>query len=138
MRFPHEFLAVSLALGTLVLTLQSPAAAKNPSGDAVKQVDAKLVCMVEKKLADEPQKPVMIEGRAYYACSDTCAAKLIEDPASRMDVDPVSGKDVDKATATVGVDKAGNVYFFENVENLKQFRAPVEFSGTSRASHPRR
>lgn len=138
MRLSNGILAVSLALGGLVLALPSPATAKNPSGDAVKEVDAKFVCMAEKKQAEEPQKPVIIEGRTYYACSDVCAAKLIEDPASRMDVDPVSGKEVDKATATAGVDKAGNVYFFENVENLKQFRVPVEFSSTARASHPRR
>jgi YHS domain-containing protein len=138
MRSSNGIFAVSLVLGALALVLRSPADAKNTTGDAVKEVEAKFVCMVEKKRADEPQKPVMIEGRAYYACSETCAARLLEDPASRMDVDPVSGKEVDKATATVGLDKAGNVYFFENSENLKQFRAPVEFSGTSRASHPRR
>jgi YHS domain-containing protein len=41
-------------------------------------------------------------------------------------VDPVSGKKVDKATAVVGVEKAGNVYFFESVENLERFRVPAK------------
>jgi YHS domain-containing protein len=119
-----EILAVSLTLGALVLTVPSPVRAKNPAGETVKEVDAKFVCMVDKKQFDEPQNPVMIESRTYYVVCRRCAAELIEDPASRMDVDPVSGKEVDKATATVGVDKAGNAYFFENAENLKQFHAP--------------
>jgi YHS domain-containing protein len=43
---------------------------------------------------------------------------------SRKDIDPVSGNQVDKATAAVGIDKEGNVFFFENPENLKKFRIP--------------
>ncbi len=138
MRFSPGILVVSLALGASFLTFPGPVSAKNPTGDAVREMDAKFVCMVEKKHLDEPQKPVSIEDRTYYVCSEACAARLMEDPASRMDIDPVSGKEVDKATATIGVDRAGNVYFFENAENLKQFRAPLESAGTSRASHPRR
>ncbi len=74
---------------------------------------------------------------------DVCAAKATEEPASRVAIDPVSGNQVDKATALVGVDEAGNVYFFENAKNLKQFAVPVESAGstvscTSRPSHPRR
>jgi YHS domain-containing protein len=138
MRLSPGILAVSLTLGVMGLTFPGPAGAKNPTGETVKEVDAQFVCMVEKRHADEPQKAVKIEDRTYYVCSDACAAKLTEDPSSRMDVDPVSGKEVDKAIATIGVDRAGNVYFFENIENLKQFRAPLESAGTSRASHPRR
>jgi len=74
---------------------------------------------------------------------DVCAAKAAEEPAGRVAIDPVSGNQVVKATATVGVDKAGNVYFFENAKNLKQFAVPLENAGstvscTQRPSHPRR
>jgi YHS domain-containing protein len=103
----------------------------------VRQVDAQFVCMIDKRHFDEPQKPVLVGDRTYYVCCEVHATQLIQAPPSRMDIDPVSGKEVDKATAAVGADRVGNVYFFENAENLKQFRVPPE-SGTSRASHPRR
>jgi YHS domain-containing protein len=141
MRFSQGILTIS-TLGALALTLPSPAGAKYPVGDTVKKVDAKSVCMIEKKRFNEPQQPVAIEGRTYYACCYLHVVELKEDPASRMDVDPISGNQVDKATATVGADKAGNVYFFENAKNLKLFHVPVEPGAepfhTSRACHPRR
>jgi YHS domain-containing protein len=131
MRFSSGILTLSIALGTLVVTLPSPADAKNPMGDTVKQVNPKFVCSVDKNHSNE--KPV----------SEVCPAKLTEDPKSGSEIDPVSGKEVEKATATVGVDRAGNVYFFENAKNLKQFRVPVEATEsepalTWRPAHPRR
>jgi len=98
--------------------------------------------MIERKRFDEPQKAVTVEGRTYYTCCDVHAAELEQDAASRMDVDPVSCVKVDKATAIVGADKAGNVYFFENAKNLKLFHVPIEPGAapypTSRPCHPRR
>lgn len=143
MHVTNGILAVSLTIGALVLTVPSPARAKNPSGETVTQVEAKYTCMVEKKYFDDPQEPVVIDEHTYYVCCKMCAAQLLEDPASRKDVDPVSGKEVNKATAVVGVSAAGKVYFFENAENLKQFRAPLESVDpepfrTPRACHPRR
>lgn len=74
---------------------------------------------------------------------DVCAARAAEEPAGRVAIDPVSGNQVDKTTAIAGVDKAGNVYFFENAKNLKQYGVPLENAGstvscTTRAAHPRR
>jgi len=37
------------------------------------------------------------------------------DPSARTALDPVSGNKVDMAAAVVGVDKAGNIYFFESI-----------------------
>jgi YHS domain-containing protein len=31
----------------------------------------------------------------------------------------------DKADAVIGMDKAGNIYFFQTAENLKKFRVPA-------------
>jgi len=96
------------------------------AGEKVKQVDSKYVCMVTKKHFASEQMQVNVEGRTYYACCDMCKTQLLEDPSMRADVDPVSGNKVDKATAVVGVDKAGNVYFFESVQNLEKFRVPAK------------
>ncbi|HYA18577.1 MAG TPA: hypothetical protein VEF06_13990 [Bryobacteraceae bacterium] len=94
------------------------------AGEKVKQVDAKYVCFVTLKKFDKPLTPTVIEGRKYYGCCDDCAKTLNTDPNSRIAVDPVTNKEVDKAMAVIGVDKAGHVYFFENETNLKTFRVP--------------
>ena len=80
--------------------------------------------MITKKHFDSEQMAVNVEGRTYYACREMCKAQLLKDPSSREDVDPVSGNKIDKATAAVGVDKAGKVYFFETLQNLQRFRVP--------------
>ena len=110
-----------------VLSLATPlsAAPKAGEGERVKQVEAKYVCFITKRHFDKPQTAVVVDGKSYYGCCPSCTQTLTEDPKSRVDFDPVSGKEVDKATATVGVDKAGKVYFFESVENLKKFRVPA-------------
>lgn len=95
------------------------------SGEKVKQIDGKYVCMITKKQFKTEQESVSIEGRTYHYCCEMCKTQLQNDPKARMDKDPVSGKEVDKATAVVGVDKAGHVYFFESVENLNKFRVPA-------------
>jgi YHS domain-containing protein len=50
---------------------------------------------------------------------------LTQYPTTGVAIDPVSGKEVDKAEAVIGIDKAGNVYFFQSEENLKKFRVPA-------------
>src|SRR5579884_351657 len=94
------------------------------SGEKVKQVSPEFICMINKKHYPKEQTLVVVDGRNYYACCDPCVKQLKDNPESRKDVDPVSGKTVDKATAAVGIDKEGNVYFFENTDNLKKFRVP--------------
>ena len=50
---------------------------------------------------------------------------LTQYPTTGVAIDPVSGKEVDEAEAVIGIDKAGNVYFFQSEENLKKFRVPA-------------
>lgn len=88
----------------------------------LKRVDAKYVCFVTKHTFDKEQIPVAVDGKTYYGCCDMCKAKLKEDAAQRCDIDPVSGKQVDKATAVIGANSKGEVFFFENEENLKKYK----------------
>jgi len=128
MTFPKRaFLAVLLVFAFCV-TLPALLAA---AGEKVKQVSSENVCMINKRHFDNAQTRVALDGRSYFACCEPCVKQLKDDPASRMDVDPVSGKTVDKATAAVGVDKEGNVYFFENPDNLKKFRVPAKTAKTA-------
>ena len=94
------------------------------ASDGVKQINAKNVCFMNKTRFNHGLKSVNVDGKTYYGCCPDCLEKLKSDPAARVDTDPVSGKQVDKATAVIGVDKAGKIYFFENIENLKKFKVP--------------
>ncbi|MEW6145941.1 MAG: TRASH domain-containing protein [Thermodesulfobacteriota bacterium] len=124
-----SILIVSLVLtAAMTLFVQAPRAQNQGSGSTqadtqpeLKQVESKYVCMVTNQLYDKEQIPVQVEGKMYYGCCQMCEAKLKEDPSSRMAVDPVSGKDVDKSTAVIGAAPDGKVYYFENVEDLRAF-----------------
>jgi len=105
------------------------------AGYALKQTDARYVCFVNKRHFNAGQIPVQVNNRTYYACCDSCRKRLLEDAGTRMDKDPVSGRPVDKAMAAIGLDRAGNVYFFENAGNLKQFRATAEPEATFQHVH---
>jgi YHS domain-containing protein len=107
-----------LAVGTSLTAL----AQESAKTESLERVDAKYVCFVTKHRFNKEQLPVAVEGKTYYGCCDMCKAKLKEDVAQRCDVDPVSGQKVDKATAVIGADSQGNVYFFESEENLKKYK----------------
>jgi YHS domain-containing protein len=87
------------------------------------QVETKYVCMINNQRFNKVQIPVEVKGRTYYGCCEMCKGKLSGDPASRVAVDPVSGKEVDKAKAVIGADADGSVFYFENAENLKRYKA---------------
>jgi YHS domain-containing protein len=89
---------------------------------ALQVVEAKYVCMINNQRFNKVQIPIEVEGRTYYGCCEMCKGKLGGDPKSRVAVDPVSGKEVDKARAVIGVDADGAALYFENAENLKRYQ----------------
>jgi len=111
------------ALLTVIALVSLPILAAD---NTVKQVNAKNICFINKTRFQRTLKSVKVDGKTYYGCCDDCLAKLKDDPQTRMAVDPVSGKEIDKATAVIGADRNGKIYFFENRENLKKFRVPAE------------
>lgn len=120
MVFSKRLLAFSLVSAILAIPVMAA-----PAGEKLKKVDAKYTCFINKKHFDKPQTEVVVDGKKYYGCCQDCTRQLTEDPKTRVAVDPLSGKEVDKASAAIGMDKAGNVYFFENDGNLKKFRVPA-------------
>lgn len=115
----------TLILAFLLVFLAMPVmAAENghDHGDTwLKPVEAKMVCMMNNKVFDKEQMSIEIEGKTYYGCCPMCKEMLGKDPAKRVAIDPVSGKEVDKAIAVIGADTHGMTYYFENEENLHKF-----------------
>ncbi len=89
--------------------------------EGLTRAETKYTCMVNNTVFTRDQIPTVVEGRIYYGCCEMCADKLANNPAVRKAIDPVSGKDVDKATAVIGGDRLGKAYYFENEENFKLF-----------------
>ncbi len=91
------------------------------SKSAISEIESKYVCMINDQSFNKEQIPVEIEGKTYYGCCQMCEAKLKSDPSSRNAIDPVSGRQVDKATAVIGTTPDGTAYYFESGENVKAF-----------------
>ncbi len=87
----------------------------------LKPVEAQYVCMMNNNVFDKPQIAIEIEGKTYYVCCPMCADKLKNDVSLRTAKDPVSGKQVDKASAVIGADTHGMTYYFESKENFDKF-----------------
>jgi YHS domain-containing protein len=119
-------LALSILAVGLLLSMTASAASEEPSNDsaapALVRVETKYVCMINDQHFAKVQIPVEVDGRTYYGCCAMCKEQLRSNEASRAAVDPVSGKKVDKATAVIGAEPDGTVYYFESAENLKAFK----------------
>lgn len=124
---------LGLAAAIAVLPLLAPAAASAREDHAhesqkakfagLKKVESKKVCMINNQVFDKDQIPVEVEGKTYFGCCAMCKERLAKDAESRKAVDPVSLKEVDKASAVIGADAEGNVHYFENEKNLEAFNA---------------
>lgn len=103
-------------------------AIKTPKGKEIKsglyvRVPSKEVCMVNNAYMGREQIAVAVGGKTYYGCCEGCKKTLAEKAESRSAKDPLSGKDVDKATAVIGKHPGGNtVEYFETLANLKRYR----------------
>jgi YHS domain-containing protein len=86
------------------------------------QVESKYVCMVNNQRFDKELIPVKVKDRTYYGCCEMCKDKLQNNAKSRVAIDPVSGKEVDKSIAVIGAAPDGKVFYFESVENLRQYK----------------
>jgi YHS domain-containing protein len=93
-----------------------------PTGKLTK-VESKTVCMINEHAMGKDQIPVEVDGKTYYGCCDMCKKALSTDATKRMSVDPVTGKQVDKAKAVIAAQEDGRVFYFENDETLAKYNA---------------
>lgn len=124
--FGLKFLKVAVSQNILALLLVFCGLVfSNPSmaTEQLKVVPNDKVCMVTNMLFPRTQIPVSHAGKTYYGCCENCKKTLSEDAASRMAVDPVSGKSVDKATAVIAAREDGTVVYFESNKTFESFSA---------------
>lgn len=88
---------------------------------ALERVPLEHVCMVNDTYFARDQIPVEVEGRTYYGCCQGCKARLQQDESIRHALDPVTGDEVDKATAIVAARADGSVLYFESEESLERY-----------------
>lgn len=102
----------------------SASAATTASG--LRVVAPSLVCMVNNRFMGSAQIPTEVESRTYYGCCPMCSGRLRSESSIRNAKDPVSGEDVDKATAVIAATKDGSVLYFKNERTLAAYRLPKE------------
>jgi YHS domain-containing protein len=89
---------------------------------ALKKVEAKKVCMINNQLFEKDQIPVSVEGKTYYGCCEMCKERLTKDRAARTALDPVTHKEVDKATAVIAAQPDGKVLYFQSEKTLEEYQ----------------
>jgi len=89
----------------------------------LQKVETSHVCMVNNEVMGKPQIPVKVGNHTYYGCCEMCAGTLKKDRKARFAIDPVSGKEVDKAKAVIGAKPNGEVLYFENEKTFQSFQA---------------
>jgi YHS domain-containing protein len=112
----------ALLLTFLTLSALATEIELKPTGKLSK-VESKTVCMVNEHAMGKDQIPVEVDGKTYYGCCDMCKKALSTDAAKRVSVDPVTGKQVDKATAVIAAQEDGRVFYFESDETLAKYNA---------------
>jgi len=89
----------------------------------VKHVETSQVCMVNDTFMSKTQIPVKVEGRTYYGCCQGCVGRLKGDRSVRFSNDPVTGREVDKASAYIVAQPDNTVLYFESTESAKRFES---------------
>jgi YHS domain-containing protein len=88
------------------------------------KLESSFVCYVNNSYMGKKQIPVEVEGKTYYGCCEGCVDKLKNIRDFRYAIDPLTGNEVDKATAYIVLkpNGFGEVLYFESEENyLKYF-----------------
>lgn len=94
---------------------------KEAQRQAIEPVKHSDVCMVQNRYGIMKMIPVEIDGKMYYGCCGGCVAKLKFRPEVRFSKDPVTGKDVDKASAFIVGNPDGTVTYFESKDTAEKF-----------------
>lgn len=105
------------------------------AASAARVTDRKLVCMLQDSLQTREGLEHIYNGKKYYLCCGGCLAGFEQNPARYSHaVDPVNGKQVDKADAAIYGYK-GRAYFFSSQNTLQTFaRDPDKYLNQTAAA----
>ncbi|MBZ0221005.1 MAG: hypothetical protein K8I01_11315 [Candidatus Methylomirabilis sp.] len=112
-------ISLFIVLGILMLHAYSEAEAMRAG---IKEAEPDRVCMVNDAVMGRPQIPVDFEGKTYYGCCAGCVERLKSDRTVRYAVDPVTGKEVDKARAVILEGPGGEAIYFESADSAVRYR----------------
>lgn len=118
----------AFALGALLAVGSEALAAEAITQD----VERSKVCMMQDQVQTKPGIPHTYQGKTYYLCCPMCVNTFDGAPErySRAQ-DPVSGQNVDKATASV-LGYRGRAYFFASQESQAAFaKDPDRYADTT-------
>lgn len=121
--FQHK-MRRALVAGAALLALTGicyAARAEETAQPALRRVETKHVCMINNQDMGRDQIPVTVENKTYYGCCEGCKKALTEKPETRVALDPLSGKTVDKATAVIAAKADGSVLYFESEKTFEEF-----------------
>ena len=122
-----------LALSTLTISLLSiscnnsgkKAIVEKEAQHVKKEVKLKtsFVCFVNNNYMGIEQIPVEVEGKTYYGCCEDCVGKLKNLRETRYAIDPLTGTEVDKATAYIVLkpNSGAAVLYFQSEENYLNY-----------------
>ena len=114
----RRFLLACAAVGLLAT---SGYAADVVSTGNIEKVE--YVCMMQDMIMAKPGVKLARNGKVYWGCCEMCKAKMEAEPERyTRATDPVSGKVVDKAEASIYALK-GTAYYFQSAKTRKQFSA---------------
>lgn len=116
------FMALPVASAVEVVT---PVVSQQ-SGVEIKAQKHKDVCMVTNNVGLMKMIPVKVEGKTYYGCCQGCVGKLKNNRSYRYTVDPVTGREIDKAKAFIVADKAKKALYFESKETAERYFASLK------------
>ncbi len=89
---------------------------------AIEEPQRSRVCMMQDTIMAVPAIPLERDGKTYYGCCEMCKEKIASEPARyTLAKDPLSGKVVDKAVASL-LSVNGRVLYFESDVNRARFR----------------
>jgi YHS domain-containing protein len=102
----------------------SPPADSPVAGPLTIIEDTSQVCMVNNQYMGRGQIPVKVDGKTYYGCCPACQNRIRSEPSVRFAKDPVTGEQVDKATAVIAHDARNVVLYFASAQNVRSYTAP--------------
>jgi YHS domain-containing protein len=88
----------------------------------LKLIDPSHTCMGSNQAQTEAQDFAEVEGKRYYGCSKMCIVNLKENQSFRYGIDPVSGEEVDKASALVASRPGGDLLYFASEKTFRAYR----------------